>query len=113
MEIVAAVVQGQFQITEVNSIRSERNFHFLHSHLYVPQPGQTFLYLNPLHGNAYMPPWLGSLTVSDLIRVSQMQAVSTPNAPAALGPYSQAIKFNDTVYLSGCLGLDAKSGQMA
>ncbi|GBG59320.1 hypothetical protein CBR_g32332 [Chara braunii] len=34
------------------------------------------------------------------------EVVSTPNAPAALGPYSQAIKANGMLYVSGCLGLD-------
>ena len=29
------------------------------------------------------------------------QAISTPNAPAALGPYSQAVRAGNTVYLSG------------
>ena len=32
--------------------------------------------------------------------------VSTPNAPAAIGPYSQAVKAGGTVYLSGQIGLD-------
>jgi len=32
--------------------------------------------------------------------------VSTPNAPAAIGPYSQAVKAGNTVYLSGQIGLD-------
>ncbi len=35
-----------------------------------------------------------------------MQA--SPNAPKAIGPYSQAIKVNGVVYVSGCLGLDPK-----
>lgn len=34
------------------------------------------------------------------------QIVSTPNAPAAIGTYSQAVKVGDTVYLSGQIGLD-------
>ena len=38
--------------------------------------------------------------------------VSTPNAPAAIGPYSQAVKAGNTVYLSGQIGLDPASGQM-
>ena len=33
--------------------------------------------------------------------------VSTPNAPAAIGPYSQAVKAGGTVYLSGQIGLDS------
>ncbi|MET0379676.1 MAG: RidA family protein, partial [Spongiibacteraceae bacterium] len=38
--------------------------------------------------------------------------ISTPNAPAAIGPYSQAIKVGDTVYLSGQIPLDPQSMQM-
>ena len=33
------------------------------------------------------------------------QAISTDNAPEAIGPYSQAIKSGDTVYLSGQIPL--------
>jgi reactive intermediate/imine deaminase len=40
------------------------------------------------------------------------QAISSPDAPAALGPYSQAIRAGNTVYLSGQLGLDPKSGNL-
>ena len=39
-------------------------------------------------------------------------AVISPDAPAALGPYSQAIRAGNTVYLSGQLGLDPKSGNL-
>lgn len=35
--------------------------------------------------------------------------VSTPDAPAAIGPYSQAVRVGDTVYLSGQIGLDPKT----
>jgi 2-iminobutanoate/2-iminopropanoate deaminase len=38
------------------------------------------------------------------------QAIQTPNAPAALGPYSQAVRAGDTVYLSGQIGLDPATG---
>lgn len=34
-----------------------------------------------------------------------MQVVSTPNAPQAIGPYSQAIKTNGMVYTSGQIAL--------
>jgi reactive intermediate/imine deaminase len=40
-------------------------------------------------------------------------AISSADAPAALGPYSQAIRAGDTVYLSGQLGLDPKTGNLA
>ncbi len=35
-----------------------------------------------------------------------MQVISTPNAPAALGPYSQAIVANGMVYCSGQIPID-------
>ncbi|MBU0594006.1 MAG: Rid family detoxifying hydrolase [Gammaproteobacteria bacterium] len=41
------------------------------------------------------------------------QVLSTPNAPAAIGTYSQGIRVGDTVYLSGQIGLDPQSMQMA
>ena len=37
-------------------------------------------------------------------------AVSTPDAPAAIGPYSQAIRAGDTLYTSGQVGLDPATG---
>jgi reactive intermediate/imine deaminase len=40
-------------------------------------------------------------------------AIQTADAPAAIGAYSQAIRAGDTVYLSGQIGLDPKSMQMA
>lgn len=39
--------------------------------------------------------------------------VSTPNAPAAIGTYSQAVRAGDTVYLSGQIGLDPATMQLA
>jgi 2-iminobutanoate/2-iminopropanoate deaminase len=39
-------------------------------------------------------------------------AVSTENAPAAIGPYSQAIEIGEMIYTSGQVGLDPKTGQM-
>ena len=38
--------------------------------------------------------------------------ISTPNAPAAIGTYSQAVKAGNTVYLSGQIGLDPASMQL-
>lgn len=38
--------------------------------------------------------------------------VSTPEAPAAIGTYSQAVRVGDTVYLSGQIGLDPKTMTM-
>lgn len=38
--------------------------------------------------------------------------ISTPNAPAAIGTYSQAVNIDGTVYLSGQIGLDPASMQL-
>lgn len=40
------------------------------------------------------------------------QVISTPDAPAAIGTYSQAIRAGDTIYISGQIGLDPASMQM-
>ncbi|HQN64913.1 MAG TPA: RidA family protein [Methylophilus sp.] len=39
--------------------------------------------------------------------------IQTNDAPAAIGTYSQAVKVDDTVYLSGQIGLDPASMQLA
>jgi reactive intermediate/imine deaminase len=38
-----------------------------------------------------------------------MRSITTPEAPAAIGTYSQAVRAGDTVYLSGQIPLDPKS----
>ena len=38
--------------------------------------------------------------------------IDTANAPAAIGTYSQAVKVNNTVYLSGQIPLDADSMEL-
>ncbi len=39
--------------------------------------------------------------------------IQTPDAPAAIGTYSQAVRVDDTVYLSGQIGLDPSTMQLA
>ena len=39
-------------------------------------------------------------------------AIQTSGAPAAIGPYSQAIRVGRTVYLSGQIGLDPVTGNL-
>lgn len=41
------------------------------------------------------------------------QAFETTKAPQAIGTYSQAVRAGNTVYLSGQIGLDPESMQMA
>jgi len=38
--------------------------------------------------------------------------INTTSAPAAIGPYSQAVVVDRTMYISGQLGLDTASGQL-
>ena len=38
--------------------------------------------------------------------------ISTPNAPKAIGPYSQAIKANGFVFISGQVALDPATGNL-
>lgn len=40
------------------------------------------------------------------------QTIHTSNAPQAIGPYSQAVRAGDTVYLSGQIPLDLKTMQL-
>ena len=39
--------------------------------------------------------------------------ISTTNAPAAVGPYSQAVQAGNTLYCSGQIGLDPATGAMS
>jgi 2-iminobutanoate/2-iminopropanoate deaminase len=39
--------------------------------------------------------------------------ISTQNAPAAIGPYSQGIEANGTVYVSGQLPINPQTGEFA
>lgn len=41
------------------------------------------------------------------------EVISTKNAPAAIGPYSQAVKAGNLVYLSGMLPIDPATGEFA
>ena len=42
-----------------------------------------------------------------------MQVISTKKAPAAIGPYSQAIRVGNLVYTSGQLPVDPATGEFA
>ena len=41
-----------------------------------------------------------------------LEAISTDQAPAAIGPYSQAIVAGDLLFTSGQLPLDSRTGQL-
>lgn len=40
------------------------------------------------------------------------QAIQTAKAPAAIGPYSQAVRAGDLLFVSGQIPLDAQSGEL-
>ena len=43
---------------------------------------------------------------------SQKRVIATDKAPLAIGPYSQAIQVNNTLYLAGQIALDPATGQL-
>jgi 2-iminobutanoate/2-iminopropanoate deaminase len=45
--------------------------------------------------------------------VIDLKEVFTENAPAAIGPYSQAMIAGDFVFASGAIGVDPKTGDVA
>ena len=44
--------------------------------------------------------------------MQQRNIIKTQHAPAAIGPYSQAIRAGDLIFASGQLGLDPQSGKL-
>src|SRR6185436_18282267 len=44
--------------------------------------------------------------------VMKKEIIATQEAPQAIGPYSQAVRIGDLVFLSGQIPLDPRSGQM-
>lgn len=43
---------------------------------------------------------------------TQKEVVSTKNAPAAIGPYSQAIRYGNMLFLAGQIPIDPKTNQL-
>lgn len=44
--------------------------------------------------------------------MASLKPIATPNAPGAIGPYSQAIRAGDFLFASGQIGLDPATGQV-
>jgi 2-iminobutanoate/2-iminopropanoate deaminase len=44
--------------------------------------------------------------------ISDKQVISTPNAPKAIGPYSQAIRAGDFIFCAGQTGLDPSTMEL-
>ncbi len=51
------------------------------------------------------------LAAAPALAAGGRQIISTPTAPAAIGPYSQAVMANGTLYVSGQLGLVPETGK--
>jgi reactive intermediate/imine deaminase len=50
--------------------------------------------------------------IQRLKKKAGMKPITSPDAPAAIGTYSQAVRAGDTVYLSGQIPLDPKTMQL-
>lgn len=46
------------------------------------------------------------------IQLLMKKIISTPNAPAAIGPYSQAVEVNGMLFLSGQIPIDPATGEL-
>jgi 2-iminobutanoate/2-iminopropanoate deaminase len=49
---------------------------------------------------------------NELKRSGMKRIISTTAAPGAIGPYSQAVEANGTLYISGQVGIDPATGKM-
>lgn len=58
-----------------------------------------------------VPPERADAVVSN-VRGVAFEAVATPSAPAAIGPYSQAIRAGDTLWLAGQIGISPATGSL-
>lgn len=53
------------------------------------------------------------LTARKELDMTDMKPIATPDAPAAIGPYSQAMVSDGWIYVSGQIPLDPESGELA
>jgi 2-iminobutanoate/2-iminopropanoate deaminase len=53
-----------------------------------------------------------SLLAPPVLAQGGAQVISTPDSPAAIGPYSQAIRVGNTLYLAGQIALDPRTNQL-
>jgi len=50
--------------------------------------------------------------MEEVLTMSSINAVKSDKAPAAIGPYSQAVEVNGMIYTSGVIPLDPASGEV-
>jgi 2-iminobutanoate/2-iminopropanoate deaminase len=54
---------------------------------------------------------LATLALAGCVAGPAKEVIATDRAPAAIGPYSQAIKFDNMLFLSGQIAIDPKTNQ--
>ncbi len=69
------------------------------------------LLLIPVAGCESPPPEIPEAPSTQPVAVERVE-VSTPDAPEAIGPYSQAVLAGSTLYLAGQIALDPATGEM-
>jgi len=42
----------------------------------------------------------------------ERKIISTPSAPKAIGPYAQAVRYGDMLFVSGMIAIDPKTGEL-
>ena len=55
---------------------------------------------------------LAALGIAGCASTATKEVVATKEAPAAIGPYSQAIKFGNMLFLAGQISIDPKTNQL-
>ncbi len=55
---------------------------------------------------------LAALGIAGCASIATKEVVATKEAPAAIGPYSQAIKFGNMLFLAGQISIDPKTNQL-
>lgn len=76
----------------------------------------TFAGMDQRDAGPCLQPWvmLSILIINHIAKAASMtrKTIHTDRAPAAIGPYSQAVRHGNTVYLSGQIPLDASNGKL-
>ena len=68
--------------------------------------------MKPLVSLLLMLSFTGCTLLQPLPEPDKREVITTPDAPSAIGPYSQAIKVGNVVYCSGQLAINPKTGDM-
>jgi 2-iminobutanoate/2-iminopropanoate deaminase len=56
--------------------------------------------------------WLNYSKTLEQEETLMKKIISTDHAPAAIGPYSQAVQYGDFLFVSGQIAFDPKTGEL-